>query len=93
MSIYRFVSKDRALTDKKYAPNDLEYISGAYISTSGRTGLALRHEARDALWDMARAFDKKFGVPLTVISTYRSAAYQQRMWDLGKCSDTLCAPA
>lgn len=92
-SIYRFVSKDRPLTDKKYAPNDLEYISGTYIRTSGRSWLALRREARDALWDMAQAFEQKFAVPLTVISTYRSAAYQQRMWDLGKCSDTLCAPA
>lgn len=52
----------------------------------------LRLEARDALWDMAVAFFDRFRVPLTVISGYRSAAYQQRLWDLGRCSDSLCAP-
>jgi LAS superfamily LD-carboxypeptidase LdcB len=41
---------------------------------------------------MASAFDTRFAVPLTVISGYRSAAYQQRLWDLGRCSDSLCAP-
>ena len=41
---------------------------------------------------MARDFQKEFGDPLIVISGYRSAAYQTRMWDLGKCTDTLCAP-
>lgn len=41
---------------------------------------------------MAEAFEKQFGEPLTVISGYRSAAYQERLWNLGKCHDTLCAP-
>jgi zinc D-Ala-D-Ala carboxypeptidase len=26
------------------------------------------------------------------VSGYRSAAYQQRLWDLGRCRDALCAP-
>lgn len=59
---------------------------------AGRSGLKLRKEARDSLWAIAADFEKEFGVPLTVISTYRSAAYQQRMWDLGKCTSSLCAP-
>ena len=91
-SIYRFVSRDRPLSEKNYEPDDLESISGAYINTAGRSSLKLRKVARDALWDMAADFEARFSVPLTVISTYRSAKYQQRMWDLGKCSDSLCAP-
>ena len=41
---------------------------------------------------MAVGFDSQFGLPLTVISGYRSAVYQQRLWDLGRCTDSLCAP-
>ena len=91
-SIFRFVSRDTPLGDKKYEPDDLVSISGSHINMAGRSGLKLRKEARDSLWVMAADFEKKYGVPLTVISTYRSAAYQQRMWDLGKCTNSLCAP-
>ena len=91
-SIFRFVSRDTPLTLLNYEPNDLVSISGSHIDTAGRTGLRLRREAAESLSIMALDFEKRFGIPLTVISTYRSAAYQQRMWDLGKCSDTLCAP-
>ena len=91
-SIYRFVSRDRPLSERNYEPDDLESISGAHINTAGRSSLKLRKVARDALWDMAANFEMKFAIPITVISTYRSAKYQQRMWDLGKCSDSLCAP-
>lgn len=41
---------------------------------------------------MGRDFRTKFGTPLVVVSGYRSASYQQRLWDLGRCTDTLCAP-
>jgi LAS superfamily LD-carboxypeptidase LdcB len=41
---------------------------------------------------MAKAFELEFGEPLVVISGYRSAEYQQRLWNLGRCHDTLCAP-
>ncbi len=92
VSIYRFVSRDTPLVDKEYEPDDLESISWAHINTAGRSSLKLRKVARDALSYMAADFEAKFGVPLTVISSYRSAKYQQRMWDLGKCSDSLCAP-
>ncbi len=91
-SIYRFVSKDRPLTTRDYVPMGLVSISGAHISTAGRKDILLREEARDALWTLANDFSYQFSLPLTVISGYRSAKYQQWMWDLGKCSDTLCAP-
>lgn len=90
-SMLRFVSRKNPLTDINYAPSDLVSISGALINEAGRRTV-IRREARDALWEMALAFRTEFGVTLTVISGYRSAAYQQRLWDLGRCRDSLCAP-
>lgn len=90
-SILRFVSRTNPLSEKTYAPNDLMSISGASINQAGRSS-QLRKEARDALWTMAMGFHSQFGIPLTVISAYRSAIYQQRLWDLWRCTDSLCAP-
>lgn len=80
-SILRFVSRSVPLNEKMYRPSDLISISGSLINQAGRNSV-LRKEARDMLWDMANEFQKKFGVPLTVVSGYRSATYQQRLWDL-----------
>lgn len=90
-STLRFVSRSTPLSEITYAPSDLVSISGSLINQAGRNSL-LRRDARDALWDLAGAFQSKFHIPLTVISWYRSAAYQQRLWDLGRCRDSLCAP-
>ncbi len=90
-SILRFVSRTTPLSDRNYAPSDLVSISGSLINEAGRNS-QLRREARDALWNMASGFVYDIGIPLTVISGYRSATYQQRLWDLGRCSDSLCAP-
>lgn len=90
-SYLRFVSRTTPLSDKKYTPRDLVSISGAMINEAGRSS-QLRKEARDALWNMAIYFQKEHGASLTVISGYRSAAYQQRIWDLGRCTNSLCAP-
>lgn len=90
-STLRFVSRSTPLSGISYAPTDLVSISGSLINQAGRSSL-LRRDARDALWSLATAFESKYGVPLTVISGYRSAAYQQRLWDLGRCRDSLCAP-
>lgn len=90
-SILRFVSRSVPLAMRTYTPWDLVSISGSLINQAGRNSI-LRKEARDALWNMANEFQKTFGIPLTVVSGYRSAAYQQRLWDLGRCTDSLCAP-
>ena len=90
-SYLRFVSRTTPLSDKNYAPRDLVSISGSMINEAGRNS-QLRREARDALWNIGISFQKEYGAPLTVISGYRSAAYQQRLWDLGRCSNSLCAP-
>jgi D-alanyl-D-alanine carboxypeptidase len=87
----RFVSKAFALKERSYAPSDLELLTGSSIDTAGRV-IYLRKEARDALRLLARDFEKEFKRPLVVVSGYRSANYQQRLWDLGRCTDTLCAP-
>ena len=90
-SYLRFVSRTTPLSNVRYAPSDLVSISGSMINEAGRSS-QLRKEARDALWNMGIYFQKEHGVPLTVISGYRSATYQQRLWDLGRCRDSLCAP-
>lgn len=90
-SFLRFVSKDTSLSNASYIPSNLVSISGSTINEAGRRS-QLRQEARDALWQMSSEFQQEFGTPLTVVSGYRSAAYQQRLWDLGRCSDSLCAP-
>ncbi len=87
-----FVSKTISLTDPNYEPTDLVSVGGIpEIGEAGRVN-KIRKVARDSLWMMARDFDLTFWQPMIVISAYRSAAYQQRMWDLGKCTDSLCAP-
>lgn len=90
-SVLRFVSRTTPLSDRNYTPSDLVSISGSLINEAGRNS-QLRRDARDALWNMASGFVYDMGTTLTVISGYRSAAYQQRLWDLGRCSDSLCAP-
>jgi zinc D-Ala-D-Ala carboxypeptidase len=90
-SVLRFVSRTTPLSDRNYAPRDLTSISGSLINQAGRNS-QLRKDARDALWNMASGFYYDMGTTLTVISGYRSADYQQRLWDLGRCSDSLCAP-
>jgi zinc D-Ala-D-Ala carboxypeptidase len=90
-TLLRFVSRSIPLADMGYIPAPLVSISGAHINQAGRSS-QLRKDARDALWDLARAFEDEFKTPLVVISGYRSAAYQQRLWDLGRCTDSLCAP-
>lgn len=90
-SIYRFVSRTTPLTSVYYIPKNLTSLSGAYINEAGRRSL-IRSDAKEALDRMAEDFFITFSEKLVVISAYRSAAYQQRLWDLGRCTDSLCAP-
>ena len=90
-NIYRFVSRTTPLREKSYTPENLVSVSGAYIDEAGRKSL-IRKEAKDALDEMAKGYFETFSTKLVVISAYRSANYQQRLWDLGKCRDSLCAP-
>lgn len=87
----RFVSKEFSLKEKNYAPDDLELLTGSIIDTAWRV-IYIRKEALEALFLLAKDFEKEFKRPLVVVSGYRSASYQKRLWDLGRCTDTLCAP-
>lgn len=90
-SLFRFVGKSRPLTSRTYKPENLLPIAWKHIDEAWRIGY-LREDAKRALLLMAADFEKEFKKPLVVISGYRSAAYQQRMWDLGQCTSNLCAP-
>jgi hypothetical protein len=59
-SFLRFVSRTTPLSDPRYAPDDLVSISGSLINQSGRSGIQIRREAREALWEMASAFGIQF---------------------------------
>lgn len=90
-SLFRFVGKTRPLNNREYRPEHLVAIAWDHIDEAGRIGY-LRKDAKDALSLLAADFEKEFWTPLVVISGFRSAAYQQRLWDLWKCSANLCAP-
>jgi hypothetical protein len=81
-----FTSRYIWLSDKNYIPLDLVSIEDlSHIEEAGRKS-KLRREAHDALWFLGKAFEDEFGIPLVVISGYRSAEYQKRMWDLSSVS-------
>ncbi len=90
-SLYRFVSRSTPLSSSAYAPEDLVSVSGANIDEAGRHSL-IRSDAKNALLELASAYEQEFHTPLVVVSAYRSAVYQKRLWDLGRCTDSLCAP-
>lgn len=88
--LWRFVNRDVPLQDTSYRPKNMVSIKSPLINEAGRRSI-IRRDARDALWKMAWAFVQKFWKPLVVISGYRSAAYQQRIWDRGTCTVLYCA--
>ncbi len=90
-SLFRFVSRATPLSSREYKPDNIVAIAGDHINEAGRINY-IRADAKASLLELATAFEAHFGEPLVVISGYRSASYQKRLWDLGKCSDSLCAP-
>lgn len=90
-SILRFVSPDYPLSNISYRPSDLVSLSGANINEAGRVS-QIRAIAKPSVLAMAKDFSEHFGEPLIAISAFRSAEYQQRLWDLGRCDDgAFCA--
>jgi D-alanyl-D-alanine carboxypeptidase len=87
-----FTTRYSGLQDPRYIPPGLSPISTVRdVAEAGRVG-NLRWEAVYGLTWLAWAFFEEFDTPLVVISWYRSAEYQQRLWDLWKCNSILCAP-
>lgn len=83
-SILRYVSSDKPLADTSYRPKNLESLSGTHIDEAGRSSL-IRADIKKNLAELADAFYEEFHQPLIAVSGFRSAEYQQRLWDLGKC--------
>ena len=66
-------------------------MSGTYLNQAGRNSY-IRAIAKPSMDAMAQEFSEYFGEPLVAISGFRSAEYQQRLWDLGRCDDgAFCA--
>lgn len=87
----RFVSQYSSLANRDYRPKDLVSLAGENINEAGRVS-QVRAIAKPSILAMASDFREYFGEPLVAISAFRSAEYQQRLWDLGRCDDgTFCA--
>jgi len=79
------VGPEHPLESIEYRPSDLVSLSTIpEIDQAGRSSL-YRDIITPDLQGVARAFQEEFGEPLVVVSGYRSASYQQRLWDLGRC--------
>lgn len=90
-SILRFVNPENPLSDRKYRPSDLIAMSGANLNEAGRVS-QIRAIVKPSVLELAADFKKEFGEDLVAISVFRSAEYQQRLWDLGRCEDgAFCA--
>lgn len=82
----RFVDPYHALNDINYRPDDLVPLANIWqINQAGRSSL-YRDSITEELTALAEAFRKEFGENLVAISAFRSAEYQQRLWDLGRCN-------
>lgn len=90
-SIMKYVSPDFAFQKIDYKPDDLIFISSEYIQ-DGKGNQTLRQEAKNQLDLLAKDFSRAFGIPLKVISAYRSYWYQIGIKSWG-CSDIFCAKA
>lgn len=90
-NILRFVNPENPLTNINYRPKDLVSIEWKYINQAGRSS-QIRQIAKESLDELSKNFYENFGEPLVAISGFRSAEYQQRLWDLGRCDDgAFCA--
>lgn len=84
-SILRYVSSDTSLSNRWYRPSSLTPLSHTAIAQAGRNSL-IRSDIVPDLEALAHAFSAHFGESLIAISGFRSAQYQQRLWDIGQCS-------
>lgn len=90
-SITTFVDNKISFRNKAYVPENLEYIDSQVVYDT-KWNSKLRNIANTALQEMAAAFKKDMGRNLTIVSAYRSYAYQAGIKSRG-CPDNLCAKA
>lgn len=79
LSLYHLIDKAHAV-GADYVPKDLIPVTRGDLWHVNRNDLSLRPEAYHALEDLARAAQQD-GITLLVSSTYRSYAYQARLFD------------
>lgn len=89
-SLTKFVNSSVSFNNKAYVPKNLEKIWSDYVYDSKWWRQVLRKEANEALQKLAEAFYKKFNKKMTVVSAYRSYAYQKWIKDRW-CPDNLCS--
>ena len=78
LSLYRLIDKSHPVA-ADYVPKDLIPVTRNELWNVNRNDLSLRPEAYHALEDLARAALQD-GITLLVSSTYRSYAYQERLF-------------
>ena len=78
LSLYRLIDKTHPVA-ADYVPKDLIPVTRNELWNVNRNDLSLRPEAYHALEDLARAALQD-GITLLVSSTYRSYAYQERLF-------------
>lgn len=90
-SFQKYVDPDVPFKELSYIPEDLRDLWWEYIiDTKGNA--MLRETAAENFENMAEAFYNEFSEKITVVSSYRSYAYQlgiKSRW----CPDNLCAKA
>jgi len=89
-SVQKFVWPHDSLSEIAYIPQELVPIVWEFVTQKGKQ--LLRPEAKTALDAMAKDFHRTFGVPLHVVSAYRSYTYQEGIKERG-CEDHFCAHA
>ncbi len=91
-AITKFVNNQVHFETLSYIPENLETVSSQYVYDAKWWASLLRDDANLALQQMAEAFFDEFWKKMTVVSAYRSYAYQagiKARW----CPDNLCAKA
>lgn len=90
-SFTKYVDPDVPFTEKWYIPENMRALDREFIIDT-KWNAQMVEEAAENFEKLAEAFYAEFGEKITVVSTYRSYAYQagiKARW----CPDNLCAKA
>lgn len=79
--ILRFVNTAIPLSHREYAPKNLVPVAGEFINEAGRKSF-VRADVKVSLDLLAKDFFEHFSEKIIIVSAFRSAQYQQRLWDL-----------
>ncbi|MFK7779897.1 MAG: D-alanyl-D-alanine carboxypeptidase family protein [Candidatus Gracilibacteria bacterium] len=91
-SIYKFVTSSKAFNDIGYIPENLEKIGSKFVYDTKGGRQLVTSETNEALQKIGEAFYGNFNKKISIVSAYRSYAYQEGI-KRGGCPDNLCAKA